>query len=235
MTTPFIANLIHNDNNKVLMKEAPQLKEWQTCTGEGEFDHMSFIKTIEMLQEDYVIPDELIAEILHSFLEKSATRWYYGIRKTNGKNTCSLWKNEIITKWENDSWRYKIENAFQNSSFDPEKHKTSTLFLKQVEILNSLYAEISESIVHMIIPKKCGELEHSLRSRCKNPFTKKEYINELEDLVTRTKIGRTRKKLDIKIPHKRFIKKDKPIEPSKPNTPNTNEQENAINAVGLDT
>ncbi|MBW0591637.1 hypothetical protein O181_131352 [Austropuccinia psidii MF-1] len=45
----------------------------------------------------------------------------------------------------------------------------------------------------------------------------------LEYLVTRTKIGRTWKKVDIKSPNEPFIKKDKPREAFKPNTP-SNEQ-----------
>ncbi|MBW0591811.1 hypothetical protein O181_131526 [Austropuccinia psidii MF-1] len=91
-----------------------------------------------MLQGYYAIPDELIMARLHSLFEKSAKRWYYGIGETNGKNTWSLWKQEIITKWDNDSWRYKIENAFKNCFFDPEKDKPLTWFLKLVERLNAL-------------------------------------------------------------------------------------------------
>ncbi|MBW0526422.1 hypothetical protein O181_066137 [Austropuccinia psidii MF-1] len=64
-TNPFIADLIHQDNNQVLMKEEPKLKEWPTFTGEGEYNHMSFIGTIDMLQDDYDIPDELITVKLH--------------------------------------------------------------------------------------------------------------------------------------------------------------------------
>ncbi|MBW0593895.1 hypothetical protein O181_133610 [Austropuccinia psidii MF-1] len=72
LTNPFITDLSHQDNNQVLMKEEPQLKEWPTFTGEGEYDHMSFIKTIDMLQEDYAIPDQLITARLHSLFEESA-------------------------------------------------------------------------------------------------------------------------------------------------------------------
>ncbi|MBW0526589.1 hypothetical protein O181_066304 [Austropuccinia psidii MF-1] len=152
-----------------------------------------------MLQEDYAIPDELITARLHSLFEKSAKRWYYGIRQTNGKNSCSWWKQEIITKWANDSWRYKIENAFENSFFDPDKDKPLTWFLKQVERLNALYPEMSQKMVHMKILKKCGgELEHALRSRCIEPCSTEEYINALEDIVTKTKIGRTWKKIGHK-------------------------------------
>ncbi|MBW0552149.1 hypothetical protein O181_091864 [Austropuccinia psidii MF-1] len=57
-TNPLITDLSHQDNNQVLMKEAPKLKKSPTFTGEGEYYHMSSFKTIEMLQEDYAIPDE---------------------------------------------------------------------------------------------------------------------------------------------------------------------------------
>ncbi|MBW0560925.1 hypothetical protein O181_100640 [Austropuccinia psidii MF-1] len=202
ITNPFTTDLSHQDNNQILMKEAPKLKECPTFTGEGEYDHMSFIKTIEMLQEYYPIPDELITTRLHSLFGKSEKRWYFG------KNTWSWWKQETITKWANEAWRYKMENAFENSFFDPEKDKCLTWFLKQVEKLNALYPEMSQKMVHMKILKKCGgELKHALRRRCIEPCSTEEYINALEDIVTRTKIGRTWKKLDIKSPSKPFIKK----------------------------
>ncbi|MBW0544195.1 hypothetical protein O181_083910 [Austropuccinia psidii MF-1] len=189
ITNPFITDLSHQDNNRVLMKEAPQSKEWPKFTEEGEDNHMSFIKTIDMLQEDYAMPDKLITARLRSLLEKSAKR-YYCINKKNGKNTWSWWKQEIITKWANDAWRYKIENEFENSFFDPDKDKPLTWFLKQAERLNALYPEMSQKMVHIKILKICGgELEHALRCRCIEPCSTEEYINALEDIVTRTKIG----------------------------------------------
>ncbi|MBW0467144.1 hypothetical protein O181_006859 [Austropuccinia psidii MF-1] len=57
ITNPFIADLTNQDNNPVLMNKAPQLKECLTFTGEGEYDLMKFIKKIQILQEDYAIPD----------------------------------------------------------------------------------------------------------------------------------------------------------------------------------
>ncbi|MBW0524623.1 hypothetical protein O181_064338 [Austropuccinia psidii MF-1] len=84
---------------------------------------------------------------------------------------------------------------------------------------------MSQQMVHMKILKKCGgELEHALRSRCIEPCSTEEYINALEDIVTRTKTGRYWKKLDIKSPNKPFIKKDKSKEAFKPNTSKINEK-----------
>ncbi|MBW0462860.1 hypothetical protein O181_002575 [Austropuccinia psidii MF-1] len=192
------------------MKEAPQLKEWPKFAGEGEYDHMSLIRKIDMIKEDYAILDELITAILNLLFEKSAKKWYYCIRQTNGRDTWS--------QWENDACSYKIENEFENSFFDPEKDKPLKLFLKQVERLIELYPEMSQKMVCMKILRKCGgELENSLRSRLIEPFFIEEYINALEDIVTRAKTGRTWNKGDIKSPNK-------PREPFKPNTHNTNEQ-----------
>ncbi|MBW0534669.1 hypothetical protein O181_074384 [Austropuccinia psidii MF-1] len=84
---------------------------------------------------------------------------------------------------------------------------------------------MSQKMMHMKILKKfVGELEHALRSRCIEPCSTEEYINAMEDIVTRTKISRTWKKVDNKSQNKPFIKRYKPREPFKPNTPNSNEQ-----------
>ncbi|MBW0488582.1 hypothetical protein O181_028297 [Austropuccinia psidii MF-1] len=77
----------------------------------------------------------------------------------------------------------------------------------------------------MKILEKCeGELENALRSSCIEPCSTEEYINSLKDIVTRTKIGSKLKKLDIKIPNKPLIKKDKSRATLKTNIPNTEEK-----------
>ncbi|MBW0507314.1 hypothetical protein O181_047029 [Austropuccinia psidii MF-1] len=84
---------------------------------------------------------------------------------------------------------------------------------------------MSENMVHMKILKKCGgELDHALRSSLIGLFSTEEYINLLEDIVTRAKIGRTCKSVDIESPNKQLIKKYKPSKPFKPNTPRSNQQ-----------
>ncbi|MBW0544826.1 hypothetical protein O181_084541 [Austropuccinia psidii MF-1] len=89
-------------------------------------------------------------------------------------------------------------------------------------------------MVHIKILKKCGgELEHALRSRCIQPYSTEEYINELEEIVTRTKIGRTWKKLDSKSTNKPLIERDKPREPFKPNTTSSNEQRKCHKCGGI--
>ncbi|MBW0545900.1 hypothetical protein O181_085615 [Austropuccinia psidii MF-1] len=89
-------------------------------------------------------------------------------------------------------------------------------------------------MVHMKILNKCGgELEHALRSRCIEPCSREDYINAIEDIVTRPKTGRTWKKFHIKSPNKPFIKKDKSKEAFKPNTSNNNEQRKFHKCEGI--
>ncbi|MBW0500405.1 hypothetical protein O181_040120 [Austropuccinia psidii MF-1] len=86
---PFITDLSHQGSNQVSMKE------WPTFTGEGEYDHLELIKTIEIFQEDYAIKNESISTRLHLLFEKSAKICYYGIRQINGKNTWYWWKDDV--------------------------------------------------------------------------------------------------------------------------------------------
>ncbi|MBW0548369.1 hypothetical protein O181_088084 [Austropuccinia psidii MF-1] len=93
---------------------------------------------------------------------------------------------------------------------------------------------MSNKMVNMKILKKCGgELEHALRIRFIEPCSTEEYINSLEDIVTRKNICRTWKKLDIKSPNKPSIKKDKPRETLKPNTSNNSEQRKCHKCGGI--
>ncbi|MBW0532052.1 hypothetical protein O181_071767 [Austropuccinia psidii MF-1] len=163
--TPFLGE------NVISAKDIPKLEEWPTFSGEGEYNHIEFIRTIDMLQEDFHIPDELIVGKLQSLFTRTAKKWYYKMEKDHGKHDCSWWKSEMITKWANNSWRFKIGNAFEN---------------------------MSDTMINMKILRKCGgELEHAIKCRCVEPFSTEEYINSMEDIITRTRIGKTWTKIPM--------------------------------------
>ncbi|MBW0574852.1 hypothetical protein O181_114567 [Austropuccinia psidii MF-1] len=105
--TPFLGE------NVISAKDIPKLEEWPTFSGEGEYNHIEFIRTVDMLQEDFHIPNEIIVGKLHSLFTRTAKKWYYEMRQDHGKHDWSWWKSEVITKWENNSWRFKMENAFE--------------------------------------------------------------------------------------------------------------------------
>ncbi|MBW0504966.1 hypothetical protein O181_044681 [Austropuccinia psidii MF-1] len=144
-----------------------------------------------MLKEDFNIPDEYISVILHYLFTKSAKKWYYEMRQDHGKHCWPWWKEQIISKWENDSWRLKMENSFQEAIFNIERERPISWFLKQKDRLTALHPDMSETMLHKRILRKCGgDLENAIRRRCIEPCSTEDYINAMEDITTRTKIGR---------------------------------------------
>ncbi|MBW0580741.1 hypothetical protein O181_120456 [Austropuccinia psidii MF-1] len=92
--------------NVTSAKDIPKLEEWPTLSCEGEYNHIEFIRAIDMLQEDFHIPDEIIVGRLHCLFTKTTKKWYYKMRLDHGKHDWSWWKSEVITKWANNSWRF---------------------------------------------------------------------------------------------------------------------------------
>ncbi|MBW0573290.1 hypothetical protein O181_113005 [Austropuccinia psidii MF-1] len=43
--------------NGISAKDISKLEEWSTFSGEGEYSHIEFIRTLDMFQEDFHIPD----------------------------------------------------------------------------------------------------------------------------------------------------------------------------------
>ncbi|MBW0593064.1 hypothetical protein O181_132779 [Austropuccinia psidii MF-1] len=42
------------------LKKVPKLKEWPHFSGEGEYDHMEFIRGTDMIKEDFEFPERLV-------------------------------------------------------------------------------------------------------------------------------------------------------------------------------
>ncbi|MBW0535849.1 hypothetical protein O181_075564 [Austropuccinia psidii MF-1] len=84
-----------------------------------------------------------------------------------------------------------MENCFEESIFNIERDRPMFLFLKQKDRLTALNPDMSETMIHKRILRKCGgDLEHAIRRRCIDPCSTEDYINSMEDITTRTKTGR---------------------------------------------
>ncbi|MBW0576610.1 hypothetical protein O181_116325 [Austropuccinia psidii MF-1] len=131
----------------------------------------------------------------------------------HGKHSWTWWKEQVISKWENDSWRFKMENSFEESIFNIEWDRPMSWFFKQKDRLTALHLEISETMIHKRTLRKCGgDLENAIRSRFIEPFSTEDYINAMEHITTRTKIGRNWYKppIDNKTSGKPISKPNKP-------------------------
>ncbi|MBW0528605.1 hypothetical protein O181_068320 [Austropuccinia psidii MF-1] len=82
-------------------------------------------------------------------------------------------------------------NAFESAIFNSEKDKTLTWFLKQKDRLSALYSDMSDSMINMKILRKCGEeIEHAIKCRCVEPCSTEDYINAMDNIITRRRIGK---------------------------------------------
>ncbi|MBW0534018.1 hypothetical protein O181_073733 [Austropuccinia psidii MF-1] len=85
-----------------------------------------------------------------------------------------------------------MEYDFESAIFDSEKDKPLTWFLKQKYRLSALHPDMSDTMINMKILRKCEEeLEHAIKCRCVEPSSTEDYINEMEDIITRTRNGKT--------------------------------------------
>ncbi|MBW0512571.1 hypothetical protein O181_052286 [Austropuccinia psidii MF-1] len=104
-----------------------------------------------------------------------------------------------------------MENSFEEAIFNIERRKRMSWFLEQKDRLTALNTDMSKSMIHKKILIKCGgDLEYAIR-RCIAPFSTEDYINAMEDITTKTKIGRNWYKppMDNKTSGKPILKPNK--------------------------
>ncbi|MBW0505334.1 hypothetical protein O181_045049 [Austropuccinia psidii MF-1] len=120
------------------------------------------------------------------------------MRIDHGKHYWPWWKCEIITKWANNYWRFKMENDFESAIFSSEEDKPLTWFLKQKDRLSAIHPDMSDSIININILRKCGgEIEHAIKCRCAEPCSTEDYINSMKYIITKTRIGKTYTKVPM--------------------------------------
>ncbi|MBW0518992.1 hypothetical protein O181_058707 [Austropuccinia psidii MF-1] len=95
-----------------LLKKVQKLKEWPHFSGEGEYDHIEFIRGIDIIAEDFKLPKILVTERFNTMFTRSANGLYIKLRQAHGHQSWTWWKAQIINKWANYSWRFKVETAF---------------------------------------------------------------------------------------------------------------------------
>ncbi|MBW0530220.1 hypothetical protein O181_069935 [Austropuccinia psidii MF-1] len=161
---------------------------------------MEFIRGIDMIKEDFESPDRLVTARFNTLFTKSAHRWYIKIRQAHGHQSWTWWKPQIINKWANDAWRFKVETAFEYSKFNAEKDKALPWFCQQKDRLTALCADMSEFMTHRKILRQCGgDLEHAVKIRTTEQSSEENIINILEEVTTRIRIGSRKANLKTRL------------------------------------
>ncbi|MBW0567451.1 hypothetical protein O181_107166 [Austropuccinia psidii MF-1] len=117
--------------------QAP-LKEWPHFNGEGEYDHIEFIRGIDMIEEDFELPDRLVTARFDTLSTRSARRWYIKLRQAYGHQCWTWWETQIINKWANDAQRFQVETDFEYARFNADKDKASPWFCQKKRKINSI-------------------------------------------------------------------------------------------------
>ncbi|MBW0530076.1 hypothetical protein O181_069791 [Austropuccinia psidii MF-1] len=139
-----------------LLKEVQEAKEWPHFSGEGGYDHMEFVRGIDMIREDFELPDRLVTARFNTLFTRSAHRWYIKLSQAHEHQSWTWWKSQIINKWANDAWRFKVETAFEASKFDSDKDEALPWFFQQKDRLTALYPDMSEFMIDRKILRQCG-------------------------------------------------------------------------------
>ncbi|MBW0546404.1 hypothetical protein O181_086119 [Austropuccinia psidii MF-1] len=116
---------------QALLKEVPKLKELPHFSGEGEFYHMEFIRGIDMIKEDFELPDSLVTARFNTLFTRSAHRWYIKLNQAHVHQSWTWWKAQIIKKWADDAWSFKVEIACEYSKFNSDKDKALPWFCQK--------------------------------------------------------------------------------------------------------
>ncbi|MBW0468602.1 hypothetical protein O181_008317 [Austropuccinia psidii MF-1] len=178
---------------QALLKEVPKLKEWPHISGEGEYDHMEFIRGIDMVKEDFELRDRLVKARFDMLFTKSAHRWYIKLREEHGYQSWTWWNPKITNKWANDAWIFEVEKAFKYAKLNAAKHKALPKFCQKRYILTELYPYMSYFMIYRKSMRKCGgDLENSVKRRIIKKSSAEDIINILKEVTTKTRIGSSR-------------------------------------------
>ncbi|MBW0543481.1 hypothetical protein O181_083196 [Austropuccinia psidii MF-1] len=85
---------------------------------------MEFIRGIDIIKEDFELPYRLSTAIFNILFTRLAHGWYIKIRQAHGHQSFTWWKTQILKKWANDAWRFKVETAFESSKFNADKDRS---------------------------------------------------------------------------------------------------------------
>ncbi|MBW0505632.1 hypothetical protein O181_045347 [Austropuccinia psidii MF-1] len=127
---------------------------------------MELIRGIDIIKEYVELPDRLVTARFNTLFTGSAHRWYIKLRQAHGHQSWTWWKTQIIKKWANNAWRFKVETAFESSKFNADKDNALPWFCQQKDRLKAFYPDMSEFMIHREILRQCGgALEHSFKIR----------------------------------------------------------------------
>ncbi|POW13130.1 hypothetical protein PSHT_07866 [Puccinia striiformis] len=168
--------------------------DWPTFSGKGEYDHMDFIHWIDTAKRHSHVDDGVIVLKLLTILTDGARSWFKTMEATHKERNWSFWRAEMCKKWGTSSWKRKKEDAFEADKFIPGVTTPSEWVTRQYDRIQCFSPGISqESINFKLLRLMDDEVEYAAKQAMKGQDTDlSDFINNLEDICDKTKLGRRR-------------------------------------------
>ncbi|MBW0464447.1 hypothetical protein O181_004162 [Austropuccinia psidii MF-1] len=99
---------------------------------------MAFIRGIEMIIEDFELPDQFVKARFNTLFNRSGYRWYIKLRQEHEQQSLTWWKTQIINKWNNDFCRSNVETASESSKYNADKDRALPWFFQEKRHINSI-------------------------------------------------------------------------------------------------
>ncbi|MBW0552553.1 hypothetical protein O181_092268 [Austropuccinia psidii MF-1] len=101
------------------------------------------------------------------------------MRQDHGKHSWPWWKEQIISKWINDSWRFEMENSFDKEIYNIERDRPMSSFLKQNDRLTALNPDMSETVIDIGKDDTKGTNDVPVHESDSEPSEEEEFPDEL--------------------------------------------------------
>ncbi|KNZ53459.1 uncharacterized protein VP01_3232g1 [Puccinia sorghi] len=165
---------------KKRLNNAIAKSDWPKFSGEGEYDHLRFVQWIDTAKRDSHVDDKVTVFKLLTMFTGTALSWYKTMRLNCQDTTWVYWKAAICKKFGHSAWRRKKQLAFDMDKFVPGNSKPSQWVTRQT--INFKLMSLMEEEVEYAVKSAMRQLDADLS----------EFINILEDICDKTKIGRKR-------------------------------------------
>lgn len=167
-----------------ILKILPPVADWPKFSGEGEYDHISFIKYIDHMLSSYKLPGSIALMRLPRLFEGVALDWFVTKSENKDIKDWDTWKTLIKDQFGTRLWKKKMIKIFESDFFDPLKDKPHKWCLQQKKRLDCAYPNLDPDEVNERILGQCkGSLEHDIKCRLNINEDLTHLISIMEEVV----------------------------------------------------
>ncbi|POW01077.1 hypothetical protein PSHT_12691 [Puccinia striiformis] len=187
-----------SDTTRIINQSLSRLETWPTFTGDGEYNHIDFIKTIDALQEDSQCEDGVIINKLRDIMTGVAKQWFDSVRNAVGHQSWAFWKSLIEQKYGTINWRKRMMRLFDQDKFVPGAVPASVWVTTQYKRITACEpATSSEMIIFKLLSKMDKDVSFSAQNTIRNNVDLTSLINALDDITEYTQLGRNRPRYEL--------------------------------------